>query len=157
MIRGTGSRVSAHSSTKPERRRKNLIQLGTLPTDARRFAYTRKGGWAVAQSPIMLVPITLKRLEQRGYESLESFYQKVKGIPFPGEPPYIPPLAGQAVTRPACPVRMRRVRWRETCPTAGGGAPHKRQLVGPSTRLVAGFFLSVFYSFKNGSILVHTA
>ncbi len=28
------------------------------------------GGWAVAQSPIMVTTITLKRLLQRGYESM---------------------------------------------------------------------------------------
>jgi RNA-directed DNA polymerase len=66
---------------KPKRRFINLVRLGIPRRDARRFAGTRKGGWAVAQSPIMLVPITLKRLEQRGYESLESYYLKVRPEP----------------------------------------------------------------------------
>jgi group II intron reverse transcriptase/maturase len=63
---------------KPQRRYINLVRLGIPKRDARRFAHSRKGGWAVAQSPIMLVPVTLQRLEQRGYESLESYYLKVK-------------------------------------------------------------------------------
>ena len=35
------------------------------------------GGWAVAQSPILVTTITLKRLMQRGYESMLSYYEKV--------------------------------------------------------------------------------
>ena len=33
-----------------------------------------KGGWAVAQSPILNTTITLKRLKQRGYQSLTDVY-----------------------------------------------------------------------------------
>ncbi|HNF41952.1 MAG TPA: group II intron reverse transcriptase/maturase, partial [Bacteroidia bacterium] len=33
-----------------------------------------KGGWAIAQSPILGSTITLKRLKQRGYESLLEVY-----------------------------------------------------------------------------------
>ena len=34
------------------------------------FSRTRKGGWAIAQSPIKTTTITLERLAKRGYESL---------------------------------------------------------------------------------------
>ena len=35
------------------------------------------GGWAVAQSPILVTTITLKRLARRGYEPLLNYYLKV--------------------------------------------------------------------------------
>jgi len=35
------------------------------------------GGWRVAQSPILLTTITLKRLEKKGYESMLNYYSKV--------------------------------------------------------------------------------
>lgn len=35
---------------------------------------TRKVGWAIAQSPILSTTITLKRLKQRGYQSLTDVY-----------------------------------------------------------------------------------
>ena len=35
------------------------------------------GGWAVAQSPILVTTITLKRLEKRGYISMLDHYYKV--------------------------------------------------------------------------------
>ena len=41
------------------------------------FSRTRKGGWAVAQSPIMTTTVTLERLRKRGYESLLDYYEKV--------------------------------------------------------------------------------
>ena len=62
---------------KPERRRKNLIRLGVNHDDAYSWSRSRKGGWAVAQSPILGTTITLERLHRRGYESLLSHYLKV--------------------------------------------------------------------------------
>src|SRR5699024_4870486 len=59
---------------KPKRRRKNLRRLGAKPRDARRWSYSRKGGWAIAQSPILLYTITPKRLKKRGYVSLPEVY-----------------------------------------------------------------------------------
>ena len=59
---------------KPERRRKNLIRLGVDQEHAYAWSRTRKGGWAIAQSPILGSTITLKRLKQRGYESLLEVY-----------------------------------------------------------------------------------
>ncbi|MDP1763929.1 MAG: group II intron reverse transcriptase/maturase, partial [Sediminibacterium sp.] len=55
---------------KPERKRKNLIRLGADQHHAYVWSRTRKGGWAIAQSPILGTTVTLKRLEQRGYESM---------------------------------------------------------------------------------------
>jgi group II intron reverse transcriptase/maturase len=66
-----------HDWKKPERKRKNLMQLGVDPQHAYAFSRTRKGGWAVAQSPILTTTITLKRLQQRGYESMLDYYYKV--------------------------------------------------------------------------------
>jgi len=44
------------------------------------------GGWAVAQSPILMTTITLKRLRIRGYQSLLEHYTLV--TPLLNEPPY---------------------------------------------------------------------
>jgi len=35
------------------------------------------GGWAVAQSPILVTTITLDRLKSRGYESMLDLYLKI--------------------------------------------------------------------------------
>jgi hypothetical protein len=35
------------------------------------------GGWAVAQSPILVTTITLLRLAKRGYQSLLEYYLKI--------------------------------------------------------------------------------
>jgi len=59
---------------KPERKRKNLIRLGVDHDNAYQWSRTRMGGWAVAQSPILLTTITLDRLRKRGYVSMLSVY-----------------------------------------------------------------------------------
>ena len=61
---------------KPERKRKNLIRLGVPYGQAYAWSRTRMGGWAVAQSPMLLTTITLKRLSARGYESMLDYYEK---------------------------------------------------------------------------------
>jgi RNA-directed DNA polymerase len=63
-----------HDWKKPERKRKNLIRLGVDQDHAYAWSRTRKGGWAIAQSPILGTTITLKRLKQRGYQSLTEVY-----------------------------------------------------------------------------------
>ena len=63
-----------HHWKKPERKRKNLIRLGVDQEHAYAWSRTRKGGWAVAQSPILGTTITLKRLRKRGYISLLDVY-----------------------------------------------------------------------------------
>ena len=65
---------------KPERKRKNLIRLGVPNGQAYAWSRTRMGGWAVAQSPILITTITLERLGKRGYVSMSSLYQKVSPI-----------------------------------------------------------------------------
>lgn len=66
-----------HDWKKAERKRKNLIRLGISYKQAYRWSRTRMGGWAVAQSPILLTTITLQRLQKRGYESMLDYYLKV--------------------------------------------------------------------------------
>jgi len=75
---------------KPERKRKNLLRLGVDPDHAYAWSRTRMGGWAVAQSPILLTTITLKRLAKRGYQSMLEYYLKVS--PSIVEPPYTRPV-----------------------------------------------------------------
>jgi group II intron reverse transcriptase/maturase len=75
---------------RPERKRKNLIRLGVSQDDAYSWSRTRKGGWAVAQSPILTTTITLNRLRKRGYESLLTYYQNFN--PYLSEPLYTRPV-----------------------------------------------------------------
>ena len=70
---------------KPERKRKNLIRLGIDQDHAYAWSRTRKGGWAIAQSPILGTTITLKRLKKRGYLSLTELYTQLN--PSLCEPP----------------------------------------------------------------------
>gem|GEM_PF-1529956 len=57
------------ANNKPERRKKKLIRLEVNPEQAISWSKTRIGGWATAQSPILVTTITLKRLMKRGYQS----------------------------------------------------------------------------------------
>jgi RNA-directed DNA polymerase len=66
-----------HQWKKPERKRKNLLRLGADPHHAYAWSRTRKGGWVIAQSPILGTTITLERLRKRGYESMLDYYSKV--------------------------------------------------------------------------------
>lgn len=66
-----------HHWKEPERKRKNLIRLGIDQNHAYSWSRTRMGGWAVAQSPILITTITLKRLIKRGYESMLDYYKQV--------------------------------------------------------------------------------
>jgi hypothetical protein len=75
---------------KPERKRKNLIRLGVDPNHAYAWSRTRMGGWAVAQSPIMLTTVTLEALKKRGYVSMLEHYLKVS--PQLNEPLYTRPV-----------------------------------------------------------------
>ena len=59
-----------HDWKKPERRRKNLLRLGVEQQHASAWSHTRKGGWAIAQSPILGTTITLERLRKQGYKSM---------------------------------------------------------------------------------------
>ena len=63
---------------RPKRRLRAFLQLG-IPKDwAVRFAYSRKGGWRLACSPVMGMSITEERLRQRGYISFKDYYHKVR-------------------------------------------------------------------------------
>lgn len=75
---------------KADRRKKNLTRLGIPNGQAYAWSRTRMGGWAVAQSPIMVTTITLKRLIKRGYESMLSYYLTVS--PQLNEPLYTRPV-----------------------------------------------------------------
>ena len=75
---------------KPDRKSKKLIRLGVNPDQAYSWSRTRMGGWAVAQSPIMLTTIPLKRLTKRGYQSMLEYSQSVS--PSALEPPYTRPV-----------------------------------------------------------------
>lgn len=61
----------------PERKRKNLMRLGISFRQSWRWSRTRLGGWAIAQSPILGTTITLKRLSERGYETMLDYYKQV--------------------------------------------------------------------------------
>jgi group II intron reverse transcriptase/maturase len=79
-----------HHWKKPERKRKNLIRLGVDHDHAYAWSRTRMGGWAVAQSPILVTTITLERLRRRGYEALLCYYTKI--APHLNEPLYTRPV-----------------------------------------------------------------
>jgi group II intron reverse transcriptase/maturase len=79
-----------HHWKKPERKRKNLIRLGVDHNQAYSWSRTRKGGWAVAQSPILTTTITLERLRKRGYEAMLPLYEKI--APHLNEPLYTRPV-----------------------------------------------------------------
>ena len=79
-----------HHWKKPERKRKNLIRLGVDPDHAYSWSRTRKGGWAVAQSPILGTTITLDRLYKKGYEAMLTVYEKI--APHLNEPLYTRPV-----------------------------------------------------------------
>lgn len=78
-----------HQWKKRIRRMKNLIKLGADYHHAIAWSRTRKGGWAIAQSPILTTTITLERLKKRGYQSMLDYYFKVN--PTLNEPLYSRP------------------------------------------------------------------
>jgi len=63
---------------RPKRRLRAFLQLGVEASWARRFAYSRKGGWAIACSPIMGTTVTEARLRQKGYVPFLEYYLHVK-------------------------------------------------------------------------------
>ena len=71
---------------KTERERKNGIRLGVDQDHAYAWSLTRKGGWAIAQTPILSTTITLQRMKKRGYQSLTYVYIELN--PWLCEPPY---------------------------------------------------------------------
>ena len=79
-----------HDWKKPERKRKNLIRLGIDQHLAYAYSRTRKGGWAVAQSPILGTTITISRLKKRGYIAMLELHLSLN--PSRYEPPYTRPV-----------------------------------------------------------------
>jgi RNA-directed DNA polymerase len=79
-----------HQWKKLECKRKNLMRLGVDHHHAYVWSRTRMGGWAVAQSPILVTTITLERLRKRGYASMLDHYFKVS--PQFNEPLYTRPV-----------------------------------------------------------------
>jgi len=79
-----------HHWKKLERKRKNLIRLGTNLDQAYAWSRTRMGGWAVAQSPILGTTITVDRLKKQGYVSLLEIYKRIS--PQLNEPLYTRPV-----------------------------------------------------------------
>ena len=77
---------------KPERKRENLIRLGVDPDHAYQWSRTRMGGWAVAQSPILITTITLDRLSKRGYMAMLLLYEKIAPSRYFGKPLYTRPV-----------------------------------------------------------------
>jgi RNA-directed DNA polymerase len=71
-----------HHWKKPNKKRRSLIRLGVEPGVAYAWSRTRKGGWAIAQSPILGTTITIDRLKSRGYISLADLYQKVSYVKY---------------------------------------------------------------------------
>jgi len=55
-------------------------QMGVESGIAYAWSRSRKGGWAVAQSPMMRTTITLDRLKRAGYISFADTYQLVSPI-----------------------------------------------------------------------------
>jgi hypothetical protein len=69
--------LEAMEATKT-RRFRAFLQLGVEASWARRFAYSRMGGWAIACSPIMGTTVTEARLRQKGYIPFLEYYLNVK-------------------------------------------------------------------------------
>lgn len=67
-----------HDWKKADRKRKNLIRLGVEKGKAYAWSRTRKGGWAVAQSPILGTTITLSRLRRRGYKPMIDYLNRTQ-------------------------------------------------------------------------------
>jgi group II intron reverse transcriptase/maturase len=66
-----------HDWKKLERKRKNLIKLGVKKGMAYAWSRSRKGGWAIAQSPMLGTTIKVSLLKRKGYTSLIDHYSKV--------------------------------------------------------------------------------
>jgi len=63
-----------HHWKKLEKKRRSLIRLGVEPLQAYKWSRSRMGGWAIAQSPILVTTITIERLKKRGYIPMLDIY-----------------------------------------------------------------------------------
>ncbi|MEL6973752.1 MAG: group II intron reverse transcriptase/maturase, partial [Bacteroidota bacterium] len=57
-------------------RMRNLQRLGASKQKAYEWANTRKSYWRISKSPILQRTITIERLKQSGYKSLEDIYNR---------------------------------------------------------------------------------
>ena len=62
------------------------MRLGVDKDHAYAWSRTRKGGWRIAQSPILTTTITLLRLKKKGYQSMLEICMELN--PSLCEPPY---------------------------------------------------------------------
>jgi len=65
-----------HDWKRPERKRKNFIRLGIKKDMAYAWSRTRMVGWAVTQSPMLKITLTIAKLKRRGYVSMIKYYSK---------------------------------------------------------------------------------
>jgi hypothetical protein len=65
-----------HDWKRPERKRKNFIRLGIKKDLAYAWSRTRMVGWAVTQSPMLKITLTIAKLKRRGYVSMIKYYSK---------------------------------------------------------------------------------
>ncbi len=65
---------------KPNKRMRSFIRLGVPQGQAYAWSRSRMGGWAIAQSPIMVTTITIKRLQQKGYVSFTTQLSKSRRV-----------------------------------------------------------------------------
>ena len=86
------------------------------------------GGWAVAQSPILVTTITMERLRKRGYEALLAYYEKVAPSRVLGKPLYMFPIGKERSSRTYSGVR---------------GSPRQRNTGGAVYSIVRSFFMSL--------------
>ena len=63
---------------RPKRRLRAFLQLGISKSWARRFAYSRKGGWQLSCGPVMGTTVTEERLRLRGYVPFLEYYLNAK-------------------------------------------------------------------------------
>jgi RNA-directed DNA polymerase len=66
-----------HHWKKPEKKRRSLIRLGVEPGKAYAYSRSRMGGWAIAQSPILVTTITMDRLKKKGYIPMLDIYKRI--------------------------------------------------------------------------------
>ncbi|MCR5089146.1 MAG: RNA-directed DNA polymerase [Oscillospiraceae bacterium] len=57
-------------------RYRNLRRLGITISNAKILAFSRKGYWRTAASPIMTTALSNQRLERAGFQFFSSYYSK---------------------------------------------------------------------------------
>ena len=65
---------------RPEKRRRSFIRLGVNHQKAYAWSRSRKGGWAIALSPMMRTTITIERLKRRGYLPFADYFFLIRVV-----------------------------------------------------------------------------